>query len=224
MRNLFIHLITAALLTTAASSASAQGIAENNAKRVAAAAPTKEQQKQQKALEKQARKEAKEEAKFMKADGWKPAPGTLNLVEQLTRYNLVKMQKTAYNIPIRYCAKSTAVARTFGMARKHATARCKAEIAQSISTQVAGLTSLAEKNVELTEDEAKFLEQAKEHYDQDLGRTDYYVEAVREKDGNTEAYIAIAADVPKRMTSIVNKVVEKKPDTAEQIADFFDQQ
>lgn len=222
MRNTIIRLVTVALLCAAASTATAQVIADNNAYRVAAAAPTKEQQKQQKALIKKARAEAKKKVKAMQAEGWKPAPGTLDLVTQFTNLNLIMAQKNAYNMPGQYCASTTAFARSYGMARKHATARCKSEIAQSISTQVAGLISLVEENVELTSDQARFVETAKQHYDADLGHTDYVVEAIREKDGEVEAFIAIAVGVPETLNAIVGKIVEQSPNAAEKIGSFFE--
>lgn len=222
MRNAIIRLITVTLLCSSATTVAAQVITENNARRVAAAAPTKEQLKQQKALVKKARAEAKKKVKTMQAEGWKPAPGTLDLVTQFTNLNVIEAQKSAYNMPVQYCASTTAIARSYGMARKHATARCKSEIAQSIATQVAGLISLVEENVELTSDQAKFVETAKQHYDADLGHTDYIVEAIREKDENVEAYIAIAVDVPEMLHSIVGKIAEQSPDAAEKVGSFFD--
>lgn len=151
----------------------------------------------EKAIEKKAIKEAKTQAKELTKDGWKAAPGSLSLEKQLSNL-LLRQYEMKGNFPTYIIGKSSAVAASYGVARRQAIARARLEIATNIGAEVAALTEMTDVNTELSAGEvetvAKMVDTSKQLVQQSIGKTDIVFEAYREKDNKTEVQIGLTYD------------------------------
>lgn len=219
MKSIVLLALALATLTPAAAQ-SVNSMAQLNAQRVAEAVPTEAQIKQAKAIEKEARKAAKTEAKNMKAAGWKPAPAADELIVQLTERN-IRQRTRSGSAPAYFIATTTARGGSYGIARKQAMARCRAEIAQNLRTEIAGLIETAEQNIELSagqhETLAKYCDTGMQHYEQNLGRTENVVEAVRESEGSTEVLISLTISSTQLLTAFIEGLAQQDADAAQKI-------
>lgn len=139
-------------------------------------------------------KDAKQQAKQMKKQGWMPAAGTLALEKQLTDV-YTKQYAMDGSFPRYIIGRSTAKGSSQGIARKHAVARARVDVANQMSQEVAALTEMTESNIELSAGEmetvAKMVESSKLLTQQSLGKTDVVLEAYREVEGGTEVQIIV---------------------------------
>lgn len=142
-------------------------------------------------------KEGKKQAKQLKREGWKSAPGTLPVENQLSEY-YIKLNELDGRFPKYVIGRGSAKAATYGMARKQALARARVDIAASLQAEVASLNEMSEGNTELSNGEvetmAKMMETSQTLVQQSIGRTDVVYEIFREVDGKTEVQVAVSYD------------------------------
>lgn len=140
-------------------------------------------------------KDAKKQAKLMAKQGWVPAVGSLPLVKQLTEL-YVKQYEVVGSFPRYLFGRSTANGTSFGVARKHALARARVDVANTMSAEVAALTETTESNVELTGQEietvAKMVETSKLLTQQTLGKTSVILDACRETKDGVESMVVVS--------------------------------
>ncbi len=151
-------------------------------------------------------KEAKKQAKIMTKQGWTSMPGSLSLERQLTDV-YTRQWATDGKLPRYIIGKGIAASSTMGMARKHALARAKVDVAGQMSEEVAALTDLTETSVELTGQEvetiAKMVEQSKLLSQQSLGKTDVILEACRTTETGTEVEVFVCYEGRNAMRALL---------------------
>lgn len=142
-------------------------------------------------------KEAKKQAKALKREGWKPAPGTMPIENQLSEY-YIQLHELDGRFPKYIMGRASAKGSTYGVARKQAVARARVDIASSLQAEVASLNEMTEGNTELSNGEvetmAKMLETSQTLVQQSIGRTNVVYEIFREVDGKTEVQVAVNYD------------------------------
>lgn len=157
-------------------------------------------------------KQAKKEAKAWKKQGWKSSPGAPSLEQQMNDALMYKYELDG-EFPRYIVGRSSAVANSFGLARKQAIARARADIASAIQTEVTELLEDSELNVEMSDSEVesagKMLATGQQFVQQTIGRTDVVFEAYREINGKTEVMVNVGYD-GRAAKSAVLKLFEKE--------------
>ena len=150
-----------------------------------------------KSVEANAWKEAKKAAKEMKKAGWKAMPGSPTLETQMNDY-LVRRYMLSGNFPKYIVGQGTASAKLSDVARKHALANARAELAGSIGMEVAALVEDGANNNAYTQEEQETLDKMmhtnKQIIEQKIGRTEIIMEAYRVVGNSTEVMVRISAD------------------------------
>lgn len=223
LHNFVTSAIAAAAMVMPATAQNVTTIADINQHRVEQAVLSKEQVKAQKAMLKQAKKQAKGAAKRDQAQGWIPAPGTPDLVTQYTEMYLRELSCKGKVRPPYYLSHSTGVAGSYGVARKLAEARCRAELAEAQGTRIAGIISESIKNIELTRKEtetiANYQAEIKQHFEAILGRSETLIEAIRETDESVEVLMYLSYSWREIFSSVIDLIAEKDPVLAKKISD-----
>ena len=165
-------------------------------------------------------KDAKKQAKLMKKEGWLPAVGTLDIEKQLTDV-YVKQFATDGNFPRYIIGKGIAQSSTLGMARKHAIARARVDIANQMSEEVAALTEMTESNVELSKQDvetvAKMLETSKLLSQKSLGKTEVISETYRNGQDKTEVQVIVCYESKEAIKSLLESFDNENSEIKEKL-------
>ena len=170
-------------------------------------------------------KKARKDAKALAREGWKPMPGTADLAQQLSEVRF-RQYALAGKFPKYIVGRGSSVAATPGMARKQALARARADVAATMSVEIAALTESTESTTELTGGEAetiaKTVETSKSMVQQSLGRTDAIMEIYREKDGKAEVQIAVSYDGGRAKAEILKLFGEEEKELKAKLEKLLD--
>lgn len=170
-------------------------------------------------------KDAKKIAKELKKDGWKPMPGAPSLVMQQNDMLLKRYELQGY-FPRYILGSGQAVASVSGVARKHALARAKVELASNIGAEVVSLTNDASSNTEYSttdqETVGKLIDESMTKVQQSIGRTEVIFEAYREINGNTEVLLYICYDGRRAKEDILKIFDEEHKDLREKVKQDLD--
>lgn len=151
----------------------------------------------EKAVKAKALSQAKKQAKVLKKQGWKAAPGTLAIEQQLTDV-YIKSHLLENNFPQYIIGRSSASSSSYGVARKQALARARVDIVTQMKAEIAGLTEVTDSNIELSKGEvetvAKMVDTSQTLFQQNLGKTDVVLDICREVNNKTEAMVAVSYD------------------------------
>lgn len=172
-------------------------------------------------------KESKSIAKQMKKDGWKPMPGTPPLRTQQNDM-LMRRYELDGNFPRYIIGSGQAVSTVAGMARKHAIARARVDLASNIGAEVSSLTSDATTNIEysLEEQEAvgKLVDESMTKVQQSIGNTEVVFEAYREIDGKTEVLVYISYDGVRAKSDILKMFDKDHKELREKLEKMMEEQ
>lgn len=166
-------------------------------------------------------KQSKKQAKQWKKEGWKAAPGSASLEQQMNDV-LTCQYELEGEFPRYIIGRSSAVAGTYALARKQAISRARLDIASSIQTEVAELVENTELNTEMSAAEVetvgKVMATGQQFVQQSLGRTSVVFEAYRERNGKTEVMVNVSYD-GREAKSTVMKMFEKEGEALRQKMD-----
>lgn len=157
-------------------------------------------------------KETKKQVRAWKKEGWKSSPGTPSLEQQLNDA-LTAQYELDGTFPRFIIGRSSGVGSTFGIARKQAVSRARADLAACIQAEVTELIEASESNIELTHSEVetvgKVLTASQQFVQQSLGRTQVIFEAYREKGDKTEVMVSVLCDGTTARSTVL-KAFEKE--------------
>ena len=173
-------------------------------------------------IKKKAVKEARKEAKRFKKEGYKVAPGALQMEKQIETAWMRRYATAEDGYPLYIVASGNSVANTTSAAKLQATELAKLELAGSISTQVAALIESSIANQQLNSEEAasvtKTVAASKSIIAQELGRSLPLFEIYRTlKNKNVEVNVRIAYN-SKKAEEIAQKTIKKKLEEETEIA------
>ncbi len=163
-------------------------------------------------------KQSKKQAKEWKKEGWKSSPGTPSLEQQANDAMMYQYEMDG-EFPRYIIGRSSAVSSSYAIARKHAIARARLDIASSIQTEVAELIENTDFNTEMSAGEietaGKIVATGQQLVQQTLGRTNVVFEAYRERNGKVEVMVNVEYE-GRAAKSTVMKLFENEGDELRQ--------
>lgn len=218
-----LMILCVSLLTLPASYAQTAKLAKQQAK----AAKSKDKGLES-AIKENAVKDARKEAKSLEKEGYTTAAGALPLDKQIEKSWKYQYDVDNDGYPVYYVAQATSIGGNYSAAKTQATAMAKANLAEQIAIDIAGVVESQVSNDMYSADDAASITSTvsanKQKFQQTLGRTLPVVEISRTlPNGNIEMKVTIAFNYEKGYEMAKQIIVEDLKAKSERLAREVDE-